>query len=115
MNLIIIIMDDIAGGDLLQVRVETLVREQEERVTESATWWRVDEKDFLLAQIENVIFHDLEVSEDLSKKTWNWTLVSLTSPAHPLCLVLNWISIFWAFYSLKSVNSVKSVNMVNSV
>ena len=47
MNLIVIIVDDIAGGDLLQVRVETLVREQEERVTESATWWRVDENDFL--------------------------------------------------------------------
>ena len=40
-------MDDIAGGDLLQVWVETLVREQEERVTESAIWWRVDENDFL--------------------------------------------------------------------
>ena len=45
-NLIVIIVDDIAGGDLLQVWVETLVREQEERVTESATWWRVDENDF---------------------------------------------------------------------
>ena len=40
-------MNNIAGGDLLQIRVETLVREQEERVTESATWWRVDENDFL--------------------------------------------------------------------
>ena len=46
-NLIVIIVDDIAGGDLLQVWVETLVREQEERVTESAIWWRVDENDFL--------------------------------------------------------------------
>ena len=38
LDLIVIIVDDIAGGDLLQVRVKTLVREQEERVTESSTW-----------------------------------------------------------------------------
>ena len=44
-------MDDIAGRDLLQVRVEALVREQEERVTESATWWRVDENGFLYLEI----------------------------------------------------------------
>ena len=94
-DLIVVIVNNIAGGDLLQIRVETLVREQEERVTESATWWW--EWLFMHIDIENVIFHDLEANEDLLKKTWNWTLVSLTSPAHPLCLVFNWISIYWAF------------------
>ena len=42
-NLIVIIVDDIAGRDLLQVRVEALVRKQEESVTESveSCWERL--------------------------------------------------------------------------